>query len=116
MFLNPPSYHLYGLWVEGLDEDPPARGHALHQLVERGALDLLPLQVGHAVQEVEHHAALLQLLAEQVVQLCHRGIWTGGVRGQRAQQVRWRWMGPRAELSPRRVKRDEDPEEEQIFQ
>lgn len=69
-------YHLYSLRVERLYEDSSARGHALHQLVERRTFDLLPFQVSHAVQEIKQHAALLQLLTEQVVQLCHRGVWT----------------------------------------
>lgn len=74
--LDLPSYHLYSLGVERLYEDSSACGHALHQLVERRTFDLLPFQVSHAVQEIKQHAALLQLLTEQVVQLCHRGVWT----------------------------------------
>lgn len=61
------SHHLDGLWVQRFDEDSSARGHALHQLVECCTFDLLSLQVGHAVQEVKQHAALLQLLAEEIV-------------------------------------------------
>lgn len=66
--LHPPfSYHLYSLWVERLYEDSSASGHALHQLIERRTFDLLPLQVGHTVQEIKQHAALLQLLTEQIM-------------------------------------------------
>lgn len=61
------SYHLYSLWVQRFYEDSSARGHTLHQLVECCAFDLLPLQVGHAVQEIKQHTALLQLLTEQIM-------------------------------------------------
>lgn len=70
-----PSYHFYSLWVQRLYEDSSARGHALHQLVERRTFDLLSLQVSHTVQEIKQHTALLQLLAEQIMQLCHWGVW-----------------------------------------
>lgn len=69
-----PPYHLNGLRVERLDEDSFAGGHVLHQLVERRSLDLFPVQVGHAVQEVKGHAALLQLLAEEVMEFSGGGV------------------------------------------
>jgi hypothetical protein len=37
--------------------------------MQRLRLDLLPLQLGTSVVEVEYHSALLQLLDEQVVSL-----------------------------------------------
>lgn len=72
-FISPPplsflqSYHLYSLWVQRLYEDSSASGHTLHQLIECRTFDLLPLQVSHAVQEIKQHAALLQLLTEQIM-------------------------------------------------
>ena len=72
------AHHADDVWVDRLNEDPPGAPHTLHQLVERCPLHLLPLQVGHTVQEVKHHPALGQLPAQQLMQLRGRHIWEGG--------------------------------------
>lgn len=76
------SHHLNSLWVEWLYQNSSACSNRLHQFVERSSFDLFPLQVSHTVQEVKEDAALLQLLTEQVMELCHRGIWGGMERGR----------------------------------
>lgn len=68
-------HHVSDLWVRGLHQHPSVGGDVVHELVERGPLDLLALQVRHGVQEVEEHAALLELLGEQFLLLRRRGIW-----------------------------------------
>ena len=63
------------LRIHGLREHAAPRGDVVHQLVERGALHLLALQVGHRVHEVERDAALAQLPDEQLLLLRRRHIW-----------------------------------------
>lgn len=72
------AHHADDVWVDRLNEDSPRAPHTLHQLIERRTLHLLPLQVGHTVQEVKHHPALGQLPAQQLVQLRGRHVWEGG--------------------------------------
>lgn len=76
----PGAHHADDVWVDRLNEDPPSAPHTLHQLIERRPLHLLPLQVGHTVQEVKHHPTLGQLPAQQLMQLRGWHIW-GGRRG-----------------------------------
>lgn len=61
--------HSDDLRVHGLREDAPARGDVVHNLVERSPLDLLALEVGHRIHEVEPDAALPQLSDEQLLLL-----------------------------------------------
>ena len=65
--------HSDDLRVHGLREDAPACPHVhsdvVHNLVERGSLDLLPLKVGHRIHEVEPDTALSQLSDEQLLLL-----------------------------------------------
>lgn len=74
----PSAHHADDVWVDGLNEDPAGAPHALHQLIEGCPLHLLPLKVGHTVQEVKHHPALGQLPAQQLMQLRSWHIWEGG--------------------------------------
>ena len=67
--------HSDDLRVHGLREDAPARGDVVHNLVERSPLDLLALEVGHRIHEVEPDAALPQLSDEQLLLLMAGNIW-----------------------------------------
>ena len=69
-----PTHHANDVPVDGLREDAPAGGDVVDDLVERGPLDLLALEVGHRVHEVEGHAALPQLPDEQLLLLRGRHI------------------------------------------
>lgn len=76
MEIPPPSpcspalpHHLDDLGVERLNENATVCGYALHQFVEGCSLDLLALEVGNTIQEVEEDGALLELLAQKIVQL-----------------------------------------------
>ena len=60
--------------VDSLREDAPARGDVVDNLVERGALDLLPLEVRHRIHEVEPDTALPQLPDEELLLLVARNI------------------------------------------
>ena len=57
--------HADDLRVHGLREDAPPGGDVVHNLVKRGALDLLALEVGHWIHEVKPDTALSQLSDEQ---------------------------------------------------
>ena len=61
--------HSNYLRVDGLREDAAARRDVVHNLVQGRPLDLLPLEVGHGVHEVEADAALPQLPDEQLLLL-----------------------------------------------
>ena len=67
--------HSDDLRVHGLREDAPAGGDVVHNLVERGSLDLLPLEVGHRIHEVEPDTALSQLSDKQLLLLVAGNIW-----------------------------------------
>lgn len=69
------SHHVGDLWVRSFHQHPSVGGDVVHELVQSGPLDLLALQVHHRVQEVEEHAALLELLGEELLLLCGGGIW-----------------------------------------
>ena len=58
-------YHSHNLWVCRLCEDSSTGRDVINELVESRPLDLLALQVGDRVHEVEHGPALLQLLNEE---------------------------------------------------
>lgn len=58
----PPPHHFDDLGVSLLCQVAPADGHVVHQLVERGALVLLHLEVRQRVHKVKDSTALLQLL------------------------------------------------------
>lgn len=62
-------HHVGDLRVRRLHQHPSVGGNIVHELVERRPLDLLTLQVGHRVVEVEEHAALLEFLGEQFLLL-----------------------------------------------
>lgn len=64
------------LRVHGLGEARLGHAYVIDDLVEACALDLLALQVGHRVHEVEHHTALLQLLYEQLLLVLRRRIFS----------------------------------------
>ena len=66
--------HSNYLRVDGLREDAAARRDVVHNLVQGRPLDLLPLEVGHGVHEVEADAALPQLPDEQLLLLRRRNI------------------------------------------
>ena len=68
------SYHPDDFGVDGLREHTPAGCDVVDDLVERLPLDLLALEVGHRVHEVEADAALPQLTDEQVLLLRGRNI------------------------------------------
>ena len=72
MISNFAAHHANNLRINGLREDAPAGGDVVDDLVEGGPLDLLALEVGHGVHEVEADAALAQLPDEQVL-LLRRG-------------------------------------------
>ena len=61
--------HPNDLRVHCLREDTSTRSDVVHNLVERGPLDLLALEVGHRIHEVEPDAALSQLSDEQLLLL-----------------------------------------------
>ena len=61
--------HSDDLRVHGLREDASAGGDVVNNLVERGPLDLLALEVGHRIHEVEPDTALPQLPDEQLLLL-----------------------------------------------
>lgn len=83
----PPTHHFDHLGIGLLCQVAPADGHVVHQLVERGALVLLHLQVRQSVHEVEDGAALLQLLQEQLRLLRRRHVWVEAAREKQA--PRW---------------------------
>jgi hypothetical protein len=60
-------HHSDDFRVDGLRQHTPARRDVVDDLVERGSLNLLSLEVGHGVHEVEADAALAQLADEQVL-------------------------------------------------
>lgn len=62
-------YHLDDFGIHRLCEDAPSARYVIDQLVQRATLDLLPLEIGHGVHEVEGHAALPQLSDEQLLLL-----------------------------------------------
>lgn len=68
-------HHISDLWVCRFHQHPSVGGDVVDQLVKRGPLDLLALQVCHRVKEVEKHAALLEFLGEKFLLLCRGGIW-----------------------------------------
>ena len=67
-------HHVSDLWVRGLHQHTSVGGNKVHQLIQCGPLDLLAFQVRHRIQEVEEHAALLELLGEQFLLLRGGGI------------------------------------------
>lgn len=69
------SYHADDLWVNWLSQNSPTRCDVVHQFIKCAALHLLPLQVGHRVEEIESHTALPKLPQEQVLLLGSRNIW-----------------------------------------
>ena len=54
-------YHSDNFWINSLCENAPAGGDVVHNLVQCRSLDLLALQVGHRVHEVEADTTLSQL-------------------------------------------------------
>ena len=68
-------YHSDNFWINSLCENAPAGGDVVHNLVERGSLDLLPLEVGHRIHEVEPDTALSQLSDKQLLLLVAGNIW-----------------------------------------
>lgn len=80
MFL--PPHHFDDLGVGLLCQVAPADGHVVHQLVERGALVLLHLEVRQRVHEVKDSTALLQLLQEQLRLLRRRHVWMHKPKGR----------------------------------
>ena len=66
--------------VHGFGEHAAGGCDVVDELVEACAFDLLALEVGHWVHEVEHHAALLQLLDEQILLFWRRCIWKYDVK------------------------------------
>ena len=67
--------HSNYLRVDGLREDAAARRDVVHNLVQGRPLDLLPLEVGHRIHEVEPDTALSQLSDEQLLLLVAGNIW-----------------------------------------
>ena len=78
------THHFDDLWVRRLGEHRPGGRDVVDEFVETGALDLLALEVGDRVHEVEYHAALLELLDEQVLLFRGGRVWNGEYRGQAA--------------------------------
>ena len=76
------SYHFDNLRVGLLCQIAPANGHIVHQLIERGALILLHLEVRQRVHEVKDSTALLQLLQEQLRLLRRRHVCKQKHRGE----------------------------------
>lgn len=70
-----PTHHFDDLGVGLLCQVAPADGHVVHQLIERGALVLLHLEVRQRVHKVKDSTALLQLLQEQLRLLRHWHVW-----------------------------------------
>lgn len=66
------TYHSYDFRVHGLCEHAPSVRDVHGQIVEGCSLDLLALQIGHRVHEVERDAALPQLPDEQILLLLAR--------------------------------------------
>lgn len=69
------THHFDNLGVGLLCQVAPADGHVVHQLVERGALVLLHLEVRQSVHKVKDSTALLQLLQEQLRLLRCGHVW-----------------------------------------
>lgn len=69
------THHFDNLRVGLLCQVAPADGHVVHQLVERGALVLLHLEVRQSVHKVKDSTALLQLLQEQLRLLRCGHVW-----------------------------------------
>jgi hypothetical protein len=65
----PDFYHANDFRVDSLGEDAAARCDVVHDFVEGGPLDLLALEVGDRVHEVEADAALPELPDEQLLLL-----------------------------------------------
>lgn len=63
------THHFDDLWVDGLRKHAAAGRNVFDQLVESASLDLLALQIGHGVHEVERHAALAQFADQQLLLL-----------------------------------------------
>lgn len=70
-----PTHHFDDLGVGLLCQVAPADGHVVHQLIERGALVLLHLEVRQRVHKVKDSTALLQLLQEQLRLLRRWHVW-----------------------------------------
>ena len=66
--------HSYNFWINSLCEDAPACSDVVHNLVQCRPLDLLPLQVGHGVHEVEADTTLSQLPDKEFLLL-----WAGDI-------------------------------------
>lgn len=70
-----PSPHHFDHFRVGLfGQVATANGDVVHQLIERGTLVLLHLEVGQRVHEVKERTALLQLLDKQLWLLLSRHI------------------------------------------
>lgn len=86
----PPPHHFDDLGVGLLCQVAPADSHVVHQLVERGALVLLHLEVRQRVHKVKDSTALLQLLQEQLRLLRRWHVWAHKPNGHREKGKRWR--------------------------
>lgn len=70
------THHVNHLRVDGLGDDVTFIGDVLHHLAQRRPLDLLPFQVTQRVGgKIEQHAALSQLLDEQLLLFGRGHIW-----------------------------------------
>ena len=69
------THHVYRLWIYCICDDTSVLRDKLDHLVEGGPLDFLPFEVAERVlHKVEQHAALSQLLSEQLFPLRWRCI------------------------------------------
>jgi len=69
------AHHFDNLWVDGFGEDAPSGGDVVNELIETSAFHLLTLEIRHRVHEVEHDAALQQLVDKQILLLRRRSVW-----------------------------------------
>ena len=60
-------YHSNDLRINSFGQDPPSGCDVVDDLVEGGAFDLLALEIGHRVHEVEPDAALTKFPDEKLL-------------------------------------------------
>ena len=88
---EPSTHHFDDLRVRRLGEHRPGGRDVVDELVETGTLYLLALQVRDRVHEVEHNAALLELLDEQILLFRGGRVCNREYRGQ-AEVFIQRWV------------------------
>ena len=79
-YKTPDIYHFDDFGIQGFGEHAPGGRDVVHYLVEACPLDLLALEVGDRIHEVEDDAALLEFADEKILlfrsrSVCGRKRW-----------------------------------------